>query len=107
MSSRYIELKDNIIVEVGSPGEPRTEMSGGVLDRVDTTVDQIGQIVERIVRPIGETLSGLYDTLNVPIKVDKAEVELGLSFSAEGNIFVAKAKTEGSLSVKISFIPAS
>jgi len=45
------------------------------------------------------------ETLDVPIKVSDAEVELGLSFSMEGNLYVAKAKTEGTLSVKIKFDP--
>jgi hypothetical protein len=46
---------------------------------------------------------GPYDALNVPIAVETAEVELGLSFSAEGQIFIAKSKAEGTLKIKVVF----
>ena len=105
MPSRYIELKDNIVVEIGSPGEPRTEMSGSPLDRVDTKIEEVGKIIEKVARTIGDSFEGLHDALDIPIAVEKAEVEIGLSFSAEGTVFITKAKTEGSLSIKISFKP--
>jgi Trypsin-co-occurring domain 1 len=105
MASRYIELKDRIIVEVGSPGEGRVEMNSAILDQVDFSMKQVGDIVDRIVRPIGESFRDMQKAVDVPIEVEKAEVEIGLSFSAEGNIFITKAKTEGSLSVKIVFVP--
>jgi hypothetical protein len=105
MASRYIELKDRVIVEVGSPGEERVEMHSATLERVDSSMKVIGDVVDRIVRPIGDSFRDMQKALNVPIEVEKAEVEIGLSFSAEGNIFITKAKAEGSLSVKIVFTP--
>lgn len=103
MQSRYIELQDRIIVEVGSPGDERVEMHSSTLDRVNSSLDQVGDILEKLVRPISESFRDMNKALDVPIEVEKAEVEIGLSFSAEGSIFVTKAKAEGSLSVKIIF----
>jgi Trypsin-co-occurring domain 1 len=103
MQSRYIELGDGIIVEVGSPGGAREEMHSASMDRVDSTMEMVGNITEKIVRTIGESFQNMNSALDVPIEVQKAELAIGLSFSAEGSIFVAKTKAEGSIDVKIVF----
>jgi hypothetical protein len=78
-------------------------MHSSTLDRVNSSMEQIGDILDRIVRPISESFRDMQKALDVPIEVEKAEVEIGLGFSAEGSMFVTKAKAEGSLSVKIVF----
>lgn len=105
MASRYIELRDKIIVEVGSPGEKRQEMHGADLERVDATMELVGDLIEKIARPIGQSFRDMRTALDVPIEVGSAELEIGVSFSAEGNLFVAKATTEGSLKLTIVFRP--
>jgi hypothetical protein len=70
---------------------------------VDTTMRMVASMVSDIVRPLGDAFNHLYDALDVPVAVDTAEVEVGLSFSAEGQIFIAKSKTEGTLKVKVVF----
>ena len=103
MASHYLELGDGIIVEVGSPGEKREEMHNAALERVDSTFEMVGSFIEKMVRPIGQSFVDLKTALDVPIEVKEAEIEIGLSFSAEGNIFVTKAAAEGSLSIRITF----
>lgn len=105
MGTSYLELADGIIVEIGSPGEKRKEMHSGDLERVDSTFEMVGNIVEKIARPIGESFRNMQTALAIPIEVEKAEIELGISFAAEGTIFVAKSKAEGSLNIKIIFRP--
>ena len=103
MASRYIELKDGITVEIGGPRERREEMSSAKLERVESTIDMLANVVEKIFRPIGDSLANMRKGLDTPIEIEKAEVEVGLSFSAEGGVFITKVSAEGSLTVKIIF----
>ena len=43
--------------------------------------------------------------LNQDIVMEKAEVEMGIGFSAEGNIFVAKGSANANLKVKLVLKP--
>jgi hypothetical protein len=105
MATRFLELRDGVIIEIGAPADVREEMHTSTAERVDTTMEMVGSMLSRILAPIGDAFKGLHDTLNVPVAVDAAEVELGVSFSAEGNLFVAKSKAEGTMKVKVSFKP--
>jgi hypothetical protein len=105
MANKFLELGDGVIVEIGAPSEQREEMHTASAERVDTTMEMVGNMLGKIVRPIGESFAHLHQALQVPIEVSGAEVEMGLSFSAEGNLFVAKSKAEGNLKVKITFKP--
>jgi hypothetical protein len=103
MKSSYLELRDGVIVEVGSPGLERQEMHNAALERVDSTLDTLGDVIERLVKPVAQSFADMKQALDVPIEVKEAQLEVGLSFSAEGNIFITKATAEGSLKVKITF----
>ena len=103
MSTKFLELKDGVIVEIGAPSEVREEMHASTAERVDTTMRMVASMVGNIVRPLGDAFSHLYDALDVQIAVETAEVEMGLSFSAEGQIFIAKSKAEGTLKIKVVF----
>jgi hypothetical protein len=99
-----IQLNDGILVEIRESGSGRQETAGR--DFVDTTIENaVERVLPKLVGSIGKALKGLRETLDVPIKVSEAEVEFGLSFSMEGNLYVAKAKTEGTLAVRIKFDP--
>jgi hypothetical protein len=106
MATRFLELDDGVIVEIGGPDDAREEMHTSTAERVDTTMEIVGTMLRRILAPIGDAFNGLQQSLAVPIELSEAEVEIGLSFSAEGNLFVAKSKAEGTLHVKVSFRPA-
>jgi Trypsin-co-occurring domain 1 len=105
MASHYLQMDDGIIVEVGSPGDRRQEMHESALEQVDAKIESAGNLIEKVVRKIGASFIHMHEALDVPIEVESAEVEMGLSFSAEGWIFITKAKAEGSLSIKIVFTP--
>jgi hypothetical protein len=103
MPTQFLELKDGIFVEIGSPMDRRQEMHASTAEQVDTTMEIVGRTLSRILRPLGEAFGGLYEALDVPVAIESAEIELGLSFSAEGSLFVAKSKAEGNLNVKVKF----
>lgn len=105
MSTKYLELADGVIIEIGGAQDVREEMHTSTAELIDTTMDMVSQRLRKILAPIANSFHSLYDSMDVPIEVESAEVELGLSFSAEGNIFVAKSKAEGTMKVTVSFKP--
>jgi hypothetical protein len=103
MATKFLELGDGIFVEIAAPEELREEMHTSTAERVSTTMRSVASMVKDVVRPLADSFTNLYEALDVPIAVDAAEVELGVSFSAEGQIFVAKTKGEGTLKLKVVF----
>jgi hypothetical protein len=103
MTTKFLELDDDVLVEIAAPAELRDEMHSSTAEHVSTTMEMVAAKIGDIVRPLGDSFTHLYDALDVPVAVDSAEVELGVSFSAEGQVFIAKAKAEGTLKVKVVF----
>ena len=101
--SKLLRLGDNVLVEIDGPSDAPVEMHASSAEQVATTMESASRALNKILKPIGEAFHGLKTTLDVPIEVKEAAVELGLCFSAEGHIFVAKAKAEGNLKVTVTF----
>jgi hypothetical protein len=105
VGTKFLALQGGVIVEIDDPDSDRVEMHAATAEQVDTTVEMVGSMLGRILQPIGDAFADLSQALNVPVAVSSAEVELGVSFSAEGNLFIAKSKGEATLKVKVSFRP--
>jgi hypothetical protein len=102
MASRLIKLEDGTLIEIDQPTAEVEEISGGGLDAIrDATIDKIRPILERAIRPIAE----VYKELNKDMEVREAEVELGLGFEAEGNLYITKAKGNANLVIKLKLAP--
>jgi len=102
MGTRLIKLKDGTVVEVDSaPGEPM-EICGGVPDDVvDSAMDRIKPFLLHACEPITDA----WKALSSSVKIEKAEIELGISFEGEGNLFIAKSKAGANFVVKMTFKP--
>jgi len=100
----FIQLKDGIVVEIRETANAPQLVAGGPVG-IPKTLEQAVAMLPIIISGIGKAFKGMSETLNVPIKMGEAEVELGLSFSMEGNLFVAKSTAEATLTVKIKFTP--
>ena len=102
MPSRLIELEDGTLVEIDKPTGAPQEISGGAAERIkDATIDKIKPIILKASKPIVE----VWKELNKDMQVQQAEVELGLGFEAEGNLYVTKAKGNANLIVKLTLAP--
>jgi len=53
MATKFLELKDGIIVEIGAPDALREEMHTSMAEQVDTTMKRVASMVGDIVRPLG------------------------------------------------------
>ena len=103
MSKKLIELENGLMMEVDIPKEEIEMISSGgdVIDRVSSSMGTIETILFQSVQPIINT----YNTLSEDIIISSAEIEVGIGFSAEGNIFIAKGNANANLKVKLVLKP--
>jgi len=101
MAMKLIKLDNGLMMEVEVSQDEIEQISGGhgdeVVEKVQSSMDAIENILKESVKPIVST----YETLNKNIVLEKAEVEIGIGFSAEGNIFIAKGTGSANLKVKL------
>jgi len=103
MSKKLIELDNGLLMEVEIPQSEIEMISGGgdVVDKVQSSMGTIETMLLQSVQPV----INAYKVLNQEIVLEKAEVEVGIGFSAEGNIFVAKGSANANLKVKLVLKP--
>ncbi len=101
MATQLIQLKNGLMVEAEAPGQSGEQIAGGV--------HKLGVSFEEKVKPlllqICESFANVWQELNQKMSVEQAEVEIGLSFEGEGNLFVTKAKTGANFTVKLTLKP--
>lgn len=101
MQTQLIELQDGTLVEVEVRTDQVREVSGRFAQRVESTFDTIRPLLLNACRPIVSACR----ELNKEMEIDGAEVEIGLSFEGEGNIYITKSKASANLTVKLSLKP--
>lgn len=102
MASKLIKLADGTLVEIETVGEQVTAIAGGTAaDKVKTAIDSIKPLILRACKPISE----IYKELDKDMTIEQVELELGLGFEAEGDLFITKAKGNANLVVKITIKP--
>ena len=101
MGQRLIKLEDGTLVEVEIPGEEIEEISGGLAEKVKTTFEAVHPILVNSCRPVVKA----WKELNQDLKVEQAEVEIGLSFTGEGNLYITKSTASANLKVKLLLKP--
>jgi hypothetical protein len=101
MVTKLIELEDGTLVEIEAMGDQVQEISGGFADKVNATFDKVKPLLIKACRPIVAACQ----ELNKEISIDKAEVELGLNFEGEGNLYITKSKAGANLKITLKFKP--
>ena len=98
MATKLIRLQDGTLVEVEvSPGEARA-IAGGEADKVNSALDRIQPVLTNVAKPVIE----MWQSLPRHVSLEQVEIELGLSFEGEGNIFVTKARAGANLTVTLT-----
>ena len=103
MATKLIQLDDGTLVEVEVSPEQAQPISGGLAEKVNETFDKIHPILVRTCRPI----AAAWTEINQEMNVEQAEVQIGLSFEGEGNLYVTKSKAGANLIVKLVLKPKS
>ncbi len=101
MGSKLIKLDDGILIEAEVDDKKAKEIAGGAADKVESSFEKIRPILLNACRPVVDT----WKELNKEMTIDQAEIQLGLSFEGEGNLFVTKAKAGANLTVKLVLKP--
>jgi hypothetical protein len=101
MATKLIELEDGTLVEVEVPPEQAQQISGGFADRVNETFDKVRPILVNTCRPI----AAAWKEISKEMEIEQAEVQLGLSFEGEGNLYITKSKAGANLTVKLVLKP--
>ena len=104
MASKLIELADGTLVEIEVPENKAQLIAGGAAEKLqDATIDKVKPILLKACKPIVE----VWQELNKDMHIEQAEVELGLGFEAEGNLYITKAKGNANLVVTLTLKPKS
>jgi len=103
MNTKLIKLQDDFLVEVETSSDSIRTISAREAESVEGTVDKIGDIFIKACKP----MSAVFQELNKDMYIDQAEIEVGIGFEGEGNLFLTKAKANANLTVKLIVKPKS
>jgi hypothetical protein len=96
-----VMFNDNVLIEIsGGPGRAQP-ITANQIDNVNRNFSDVVKAISNFVEPLATTVQSSLAKL----EIESAEIDLGFSFSAEGNIVVCKASAEGSIHIKLSVKP--
>lgn len=98
MASQLIRLGDGTLVEVEAEENDVQAVSGGFAKRVDATFDAIKPVLLKTCHSIVSSVR----ELDQEVTLEHTEIELGLSFESEGNIYVARARMGANILVRMT-----
>src|SRR5713226_3510340 len=98
MASKLIKLEDGTLVEVEVAGDEVQQISGGLAEKVDATLNKIKPVLLKTCQPIVAAAKELREDIDL----EQVEVEVGLSFDIEGNIYVAKTTFGANVLVRMT-----
>lgn len=98
MRTKLIRLTDGTLVEVEISSDLSEPVSGGAARRVETKFDIIAPILVKVCEPVASAWEQLKQTTDV----ETAEIELGVSFEAEGNLYITRSKANANLTIKFT-----
>ena len=101
MVTKLIQLEDDTLVEVEVLGDEVQEISYRFADKVSASFTKIKPILIKTCRPV----LAAWGELNKDMSIEQAEIELGLSFEGEGNVYVTKSKATANLTIKLTLKP--
>jgi Trypsin-co-occurring domain 1 len=106
MASKLIRLNDGTLVEVEIepvPGQVQQISGGSAATRVESSFKDIAPVLFKVCSSVLDT----WEEHDQDGRLEQVEVEVGLSFEGEGNIYVTKAKAGATLKVKMILKPST
>lgn len=101
MATKLIKLEDNILIEVEIQDSQSEQIAGGFIEKVKSSFEKIEPVLLAVCRPI----TGVWHEIEKNMDVEKATVEIGLSFEVEGNVYVTKSTTNANLKLTFEMKP--
>lgn len=103
MATKLIKLEDGTLVEIVVSEDQSERISNKYAEKVNTAFDKT---VKPILTNICGSISRAWSEINQDMDVEQAEIELGLSFETEGNLYITSAKTGANFTVKLVLKPS-
>lgn len=100
MATKLIELDDGVLVEVEVSPDQAQPISGGMASRVKASLEKIQPVLHNVASSVAEEWRTMKE--NNPVHVKQAEISLGLSFEAEGNLYITKSKASANVTIKLT-----
>ena len=107
MITKLIKLEDGTLVEVEVTPDQAQQISGGGVfaKKVKTNLAQIQPLIINTCKSVATAWKGVHQELSQDINIEKAEVELALSFEFGGDVYIAKSTAGANLKVKLILKP--
>jgi hypothetical protein len=100
MATKLVRFTDGVLVEVGFNRDMEQPIAGTTAQKLSKAFKEVIQpVLKNVCAPVAEALKNMA----TEVKITESEVELGLDFETEGNLFIAKLRGEATLTVKITF----
>lgn len=93
MPTQIIELADGIRIEAEVTDHEVSTSDG----KVGESIDSIRPTLMKVIQPV----AAAWDQLSDYVVVERAEIELGFGFETSGKFFVASAKGNVNLKIKL------
>ncbi len=101
MTTKLIRLEDGVLVEVEIPGSQFEPLSGGVADKVSSALEVMKPILHKVCQPMIQ----FWNEINKDVQIDEIDIELGLGFEGEGNLFITKSSMNANITITIKLKP--
>lgn len=98
MATKLIQLTDGTLIEVEANPDEVQQVAFSLATSVDKTIERVKPILIHACQPVIEA----WNDLSRQVSIEQAEVELGLSFEGEGNVYITKAKAGANLTIRLA-----
>ncbi len=106
MATELVQIENGFLIEVEESkpsNKPRPFSSGKDTRAIENRLSEAKEIIVKAV----SNIIPAWDELAGKVKVESAEIEMGLGFEANGNIFIVQGKAKANLSIKLKISPNS
>jgi hypothetical protein len=101
VATKLVQLEDGLLVEAEVPEDQAEPISGGAVDRVNAMLDVIEPLLVKACKPI----TAAWQQLSGEVQIDYAQIALGVNFTGEGSVYIAKATAGANLTVTLILKP--
>ena len=100
-NTKLIQLQDNTLVEVTASEDDVQQISNKSAEKVKKGLEQIEPLFQRAIDSVINNVIWRTEDL----LLEQVEIDLGIGFEAEGNIYVVKGKGTSNFNVKFTIKP--
>lgn len=106
MATELVRIENGFLIEIEDPNpskKPRKFSSGKDTREIENRLSDAKEIIVKAV----SNIIPAWDELAGKVKVESAEIEMGLGFEANGSIFIIQGKAKANLNIKLKITPIS